>query len=170
MSRSDNYEFVYSNGTLSIGSVNTELTVASIESKTYGDLPFALPSVTTNNNRGEITYTVADEGIAVISEGRIYIKGVGKTSLIVRQAATETYSSAEVEVGFTVSKAVLTVTAENKECRQGDEMPGLTYVYKGFVTGDPAERGPSAARRRHRYRSRGRPADNLPVDNDNYLR
>ena len=134
--RSDNYEFVYSNGTLSIGSVNTELTVASIESKTYGDLPFALPSVTTNNNRGEITYTVADEGIAVISEGRIYIKGVGKTSLIVRQAATETYSSAEVEVGFTVSKAVLTVTAENKECRQGDEMPGLTYVYKGFVTGE----------------------------------
>ena len=53
-----------------------------------------------------------------------------------RQAATETYSSAEVEVGFTVSKAVLTVTAENKECRQGDEMPGLTYVYKGFVTGE----------------------------------
>ena len=134
--RSDNYEFVYSNGTLSIGSVNTELTVASIESKTYGDLPFALPSVTTNNNRGEITYTVADEGIAVISEGRIYIKGVGKTSLIVRQAATETYSSAEVEVGFTVSKAVLTVTAENKICCQGEVLPELTLAYKGFAMGE----------------------------------
>ena len=134
--RSDNYEFVYSNGTLSIGSVNTELTVASIESKTYGDLPFALPSVTTNNNRGEITYTVADEGIAVISEGRIYIKGVGKTSLIVRQAATETYSSAEVEVWFTVSKAVLTVTAENKICCQGEVLPELTLAYKGFAMGE----------------------------------
>lgn len=134
--RSDNYEFVYSNGTLSIGSVNTELTVASIESKTYGDLPFALPSVTTNNNRGEITYTVADENVAVIADGRVHIRGTGETTLTVRQSATDSHTAAEVTIPFTVSKAVLTVTAENKECRQGDEMPGLTYVYKGFVTGE----------------------------------
>ena len=134
--RSDNYEFVYSNGTLSIGSVNTELTVASIESKTYGDLPFALPSVTTNNNRGEITYTVADENVAVIADGRVHIRGTGETTLTVRQSATDSHTAAEVTIPLTVSKAVLTVTAENKECRQGDEMPGLTYVYKGFVTGE----------------------------------
>ena len=134
--RSDNYEFVYSNGTLSIGSVNTELTVASIESKTYGDLPFALPSVTTNNNRGEITYTVADENVAVIADGRVHIRGTGETTLTVRQSATDSHTAAEVTIPLTVSKAVLTVTAENKECRQGNEMPGLTYVYKGFVTGE----------------------------------
>ena len=134
--RSDNYEFVYSNGTLSIGSVNTELTVASIESKTYGDLPFALPSVTTNNNRGEITYTVADENVAVIADGRVHIRGTGETTLTVRQSATDSHTAAKVTIPLTVSKAVLTVTAENKECRQGDEMPGLTYVYKGFVTGE----------------------------------
>ena len=134
--RSDNYEFVYSNGTLSIGSVNTELTVASIEGKTYGDLPFALPSVTTNNNRGEITYTVADENVAIIADGRVHIRGTGETTLTVRQSATDSHTAAEVTIPLTVSKAVLTVTAENKECRQGDEMPGLTYVYKGFVTGE----------------------------------
>ena len=134
--RSDNYEFVYSNGTLSIGSVNTELTVASIESKTYGDLPFALPSVTTNNNRGEITYTVADENVAVIADGRVHIRGTGETTLTVRQSATDSHTAAKVTIPLTVSKAVLTVTAENKECCQGDEMPGLTYVYKGFVTGE----------------------------------
>ncbi len=125
-----NYDFVYNSGTLTVGNFcETTLSVAEIGEKVYNDLPFALPSVTTNNNRGEITYTIADEGIAVISEGRIYIKGVGKTSLIVRQAATETYSSAEVEVGFTVSKAVLTVTAENKICCQGEVLPELTTLH-----------------------------------------
>ena len=132
-----NYDFVYNSGTLTVGNFcETTLSVAEIGEKVYNDLPFALPSVTTNNNRGEITYTIADEGIAVISEGRIYIKGVGKTSLIVRQAATETYSSAEVEVGFTVSKAVLTVTAENKICCQGEVLPELTLAYKGFAMGE----------------------------------
>ncbi len=134
--RSDNYEFVYFNGTLFIGSVNTELTVASVESKTYGDLPFALPAVTTNNNRGEITYAIADETVAVIADGRVHIKGAGETTLTVRQSATDTHTAAEATIPLTVSKAVLTVTAENKECRQGAEMPELSYVYKGFVSGE----------------------------------
>ena len=134
--RSDNYEFVYSNGTLSIGSVNTELTVASIESKTYGDLPFALPSVTTNNNRGEITYTVADENVAVIADGRVHIRGTGETTLTVRQSATDSHTAAEVTIPLTVSKAVLTVTAENKICCQGEVLPELTLAYKGFAMGE----------------------------------
>ena len=132
-----NYEIAYYSGTLSIGNFSeTQLTVAEIGEKVYGDLPFALPAVTTNNNRGEISYTIADETVATIVEGRIHIKGAGTTTLVVKQAATDSHTSAEASVPLVVSKALLTVTADNKECRQGDELPELTYTCKGFVAGE----------------------------------
>ena len=133
---SDLYTFVYTNGTLTIGSVTTALSVAEIGEKVYGDQPFALPVVTTNSNRGEISYTIVDESVATIVDGRIHIKGAGTTTLVVKQAATDSHTSAEASVPLVVSKALLTVTADNKECRQGDEFPELTYTCKGFVAGE----------------------------------
>ncbi len=133
---SDLYTFVYTNGTLTIGSVTTALSVAEIGEKVYGDQPFALPVVTTNSNRGEISYTIVDESVATIVDGRIHIKGAGTTTLVVKQAATDSHTSAEASVPLVVSKALLTVTADNKECRQGDELPELTYTCKGFVAGE----------------------------------
>ena len=132
-----NYEIAYYSGTLSIGNFSeTQLTVAEIGEKVYGDLPFALPAVTTNNNRGEISYTIADETVATIVEGRIHIKGAGTTTLVVKQAATETFSEAEVSVDIVVAKATLTVIAEDKRCNQSDAMPEWTLRYSGFVWDD----------------------------------
>ena len=133
----ENYDLTCYSGTLTIGNfTETVLTVAEIAPKAYNDLPFALPVVTSNNNRGEITYEVADANVALIANGRIYIHGVGETSLIVRQAATSTFSSAEVSVPIVVSKATLTVIAENKSCCEGDMLPELTIQYKGFAMGE----------------------------------
>ena len=133
----ENYDVTCYSGTLTIGNfTETVLTVAEIAPKAYNDLPFALPVVTSNNNRGEITYEVADANVALIANGRIYIHGVGETSLIVRQAATSTFSSAEVSVPIVVSKATLTVIAENKSCCEGDMLPELTIQYKGFAMGE----------------------------------
>lgn len=133
---SNNYDFIYTNGTLTIGAVTTTLAVAEIPAKTYGDLPFALPVVTSNNNRGEITYTIADESIAEIKNGRIYIKAAGNTSLIVAQAATDAYTAAETTVALNIAKAQLTVTADDVTINAGDEMPELSLTYKGFAVGE----------------------------------
>ncbi len=134
--KSENYTFEYKSGTLSVWAPNhTRLTVAEIGAKTYGDLPFALPEVT-SNSRGELSYAIADTTVAVVVDGRIYIKHAGETTLTVKQAATDTHVAAEESVPLVVAKATLTVTADNKECRQGAEMPELTYTYKGFVLGE----------------------------------
>ena len=133
----ENYAFEYVPGTLSVIALNlTQLTVAEIGEKTYGDLPFALPVVTSNNSRGEMTYEIADTTVAEITDGRIYIKHAGETTLTVKQAATDSYTAAEESVPLVVTKATLTLTADNQECRQGDEMPELTYTCVGFVNGD----------------------------------
>ena len=132
-----NYEIAYYSGTLTVGNFSeTQLTVAEIGEKVYGDLPFALPAVTTNNNRGEISYAIVDESVATIVDGRIHIKGAGETMLVVKQTATDSHTSAEASVPLVISKALLTVTADNKECRRGDELPEMTYTCKGFVAGE----------------------------------
>ena len=134
--KAENYTFEYKSGTLSVWAPNhTRLTVAEIGAKTYGDLPFALPEVK-SNSRGELSYAIADTTVAEIADGRIYIKHAGETTLTVKQAATDTHVAAEENVPLVVAKATLTVTADNKECRQGAEMPELTYTYKGFVLGE----------------------------------
>ncbi len=69
---------------------------------------------------------------------------VGSTSVITPSAATGgTFTASNYAISYiagtlTVTKATLTITAEDKSKLYGAAMPALTYIYSGLVNGDIA--------------------------------
>lgn len=69
--------------------------------KTYGSKPFFLNAVT--NGDGKLSYSVADKKVAVVSEeGKVTIKGYGKTTITIQASETIQYNSAVREITITV--------------------------------------------------------------------
>jgi len=76
----------------------------SIETKTYGDSPFAITPPTSNSN-GSFSYISSDTSIATISGDTITIVGAGTLTIIAIQASTQTYTSGIITASFQVNEA-----------------------------------------------------------------
>lgn len=65
--------------------------------------------------------------------------GVGRCTITASQAGNSTYSSVSVSQSFTITPAVLTVTAKPVNTTYGQQIPTLTndYSIAGFVNRDP---------------------------------
>jgi len=63
--------------------------------------------------------------------------GVGECTITASQAGNGTYSPATVSQSFTITPAVLTVTAASPTITYGQPIPTLTYTINGFVNNDP---------------------------------
>ncbi|MEQ6122176.1 MBG domain-containing protein [Reichenbachiella sp. MALMAid0571] len=106
-----------------------------IGNKVYGDT-FALDA--SSSSQLDVSYEVTS-GPATVSNDEVTITGVGEVTITANQAGNDTYNPAqEVTQTFNVSKATLTVTADDQTINQGDEMPTLTFEYVGFVNGEDA--------------------------------
>jgi hypothetical protein len=81
--------------------------------KTLGDKAFKLNAK--NSGDGKLSYASSNEKVAVISaSGKVSIKGVGKTTITVKAAATNKYQSAKVKIKLTVKKPVPKVPTKLK--------------------------------------------------------
>jgi len=86
---------------------------------------------------GKLVYTPA--------MGTALAAGTQTLSVTFTPTNTSGYASVTATVKLTVSKAELTVTANNQSIKQGSKIPALTAVYSGFVNGDTAAKALTGA-------------------------
>jgi hypothetical protein len=111
------------------------ITFNSLAPQTYGVAPITLTA--TASSGLPVTFTVTS-GPANISGSYLNITGAGQVSVEASQAGDgTTYSAATpVDQSFTVSKVMLTVTANNASRNAGAPNPLFTASYLGFVNGE----------------------------------
>ena len=111
---------------------------ATAESKTkvYGE---ANPELTVSYSGFVNTETesVLDEAV-VVSTHADAASPVGVYVLSLNKAVDDNYEIVPVDGELAVTKAKLTVTADNKTAIKGTEIPALTVTYSGFVNGNDA--------------------------------
>ena len=134
---SDNYSFIYIDGTLTVNPKLTQTISFSVPAtKVYGDADVSVPA-SSDNNTIAITYSSSNISVATIAaDGTLHIVGAGSTTITASQAGDATYDAASNAKSLTVNKATLTITAENKTRFISQPNPALTVTYAGFVLGD----------------------------------
>ena len=107
------------------------LSLTEIPAMTYGDADYSLPAKTDQGLA--LTWTSSNTNVAAISNNKISIKKVGTVTITAKQAGNSTYEAFTQTFSLTIGKLRLTVTAEDKEMVQGEQVPELTVKYEGFA-------------------------------------
>ncbi len=129
-----NYKFVYKEGTLTISPAVLTVTLEN-KTKVYGA---ALPALTV-----KITGFVNDEKASLVTGLKVSTlatasSGAGNFAIVGSGAQAANYTFQYVPGTLTVTKALLTITAENKTKIYGAKLPDYTVQYAGLVNGDTA--------------------------------
>ena len=114
-----------------------EITFPELSPATYGDGPIDLLATSTYNLK--ITYSSSDESVATIdgATNDLIIQGAGEATITAMQIGNDSVSvAADVEQIISISKAALTITAEDKTISFGEPIPTLTYLISGFEYDD----------------------------------
>jgi gliding motility-associated-like protein len=128
---SDNYNFDYVEGNLAIAKADQTINFTAIPNKTYGDLDFELTAA--SDSGLPVTFSVTS-GNATLTGNTLSITGSGDVTIAANQAGNVNYNPAPtVSQTFTINKALLTVTADDKNINYGAAIPDLTLSYSGFV-------------------------------------
>lgn len=107
------------------------ITFENLADKVYGDASFAL--MATASSGLTVNFAIS-AGPATLSGNTLSITGTGTITVRASQEGNEDYAAASpVEQTFTVNKASLTVSADDKAITFGDQIPDLTVSYSGFV-------------------------------------
>ena len=112
------------------------LALSSLPTMTYGDTQRQLPSTTDQGL--SLTWTSNKSTVATISSGKLYIKGAGQATITASNSGNSNYFAFSRSYTLNVSKASLTITANDCAKSQGEENPELTVTYSGFKNGDDA--------------------------------
>ncbi len=106
----------------------------ALANKTYGDAAF--PVSATASSGLPVTFSIVS-GPATITGSLVRITGVGTVTVRAAQAGDDSWAAATpVDRSFSVAKATLTISAENKSRTYGATNPPLTATYSGFVNGE----------------------------------
>ena len=93
-----------------------------------------------------LSVSIAKDGV-LVSE----VKTAGDYTLTATAGNSNYYISSGETTSFTVKKAPLSVTVNDKTITYGDAVPGFTLSYKGFVGGETASVLGGEATFRHKY-------------------
>ena len=110
------------------------ISVEKINSKIYGAKPFKVKALASS----KLPVSILVSGPAEIDRsGILTVKAVGVVRLIAIQNGNNQFLAAKpILLTFEVTKAELTVIAEDKTMIKGGNTPELTIEYKGFAYGD----------------------------------
>ncbi len=130
-----NYAISYTPGTLTISKAALTVT-ADNQSSTYGAV---LPTLTASysgfvNGDNAASLTTAP----IITTSATAASPAGSYPITASGAIDPNYTISYVAGTLTISKAALTVTADNQSSTYGSALPALTVSYAGFVNGDNA--------------------------------
>jgi len=122
-----------------VNKVAQTITFQAIDAKTYGDADFTLGNATTDKGL-TVTYTAADPTVVSITGNQATILKAGNTNIIATQTGDNvTFAATQVEHSLSVSKALLTVKADNKsKTYDGQVADNFTVTYTGFVKDETA--------------------------------
>ena len=121
--------------TFQAGRQEQTINIGTITDKTYGDSGF-YPGGTSTSGL-PITYTSSNPEVAIVVNGEIQITGAGSSVITAIQGGDQSYNPApEVALPFSVAKAPLRVTAQDKARAYLAPNPELTAACQGFVNGD----------------------------------
>ncbi|HEY3324607.1 MAG TPA: LamG-like jellyroll fold domain-containing protein [Planctomycetota bacterium] len=110
------------------------ITFTALANKVYGDAPFPVSATTTSPLA--VQYEIVS-GPATISGNTVTIIGAGTVTVRASQLGNALYAAAApVDQPFTVSKAALSITANNATRQYGQANPTFTATYSGFVYAD----------------------------------
>jgi hypothetical protein len=98
--------------------------------KTYGDAIFD-PAALTNQPAVPVTYSSSDNQIAVISGNQVQIVGAGTVTITASQAGATARTQP-----LTITKAVLTIKANDSTMRPNNPITGFSFTYSGFKYAD----------------------------------
>lgn len=112
------------------------LALSSLPTMTYGDTQRQLPSTTDQGL--SLTWNSNNSAVATISSGKLYIKGAGQATITASNSGNSNYFAFSRSYTLNVSKASLTISANDCTKSQGEENPELTVTYSGFKNGDDA--------------------------------
>lgn len=126
-------------GAFSIGAVPQvePFVFNDLPGKTYGNPDFN-GGATSLNTAQPIVYTSSDAAVATIVNGDIHITGAGSTDITASQAGAGIYDAVSVTKTLVVSKAMLTITADDITRVEAKDNPELTVTYTGFVLDETA--------------------------------
>ncbi|WP_202703524.1 MBG domain-containing protein, partial [Flavobacterium sp. UGB4466] len=129
----DNYNFNHINGTLTIDGSNLPETViyptallTSTVTKTYGD-----PDYSPDPLNSSTSYSSSNSAVATIVNNKVHIVASG--TAIITLAASD---GSTIQQVLTVNKAPLSIIADNKSKKNGENNPQFTLSYSGFLNGD----------------------------------
>lgn len=134
---SANYEITFKAGTLTVGRVDGQVSIASVGNKTYKDADFAL-SVDKHGSDGALTYTSSNtKVITVDNNGNVTLKNAGNATITVHMAEGTNHTAASNSIDITVAKkaATLQVTKLDYTVAYGDDIDlGLKTEGESAVT------------------------------------
>jgi MBG domain-containing protein/Big-like domain-containing protein len=134
---SGNYSFTFANGQLTVTKATLTVT-GDDKSRQYGDANPALTASYSGFKNGENLATSGVTGSPSLTTTATAASPVGSTTITAALGtlAAGNYSFALVNGTLTVTKALLTVTADDKSREYGDPNPSFTASYSGFKNGE----------------------------------
>ncbi len=134
----ENYGFDYVAGDFEV--TKAELTVtADDQTKVYGDANPTLTFQYSGFMNGDDEEDITTEPVASTTVSETSSVNVYTDDITLAGGDDENYSFTYVAGDFGVTKATLTVTADDKTKIYGESNPVLTFQYSGFVNGDDEE-------------------------------
>jgi hypothetical protein len=121
--------------TITDNDAQTQSIVFNLGNKAYGDSSFVGATATPSNYTVTLTSS-SNTDVATVSGNRVYITGIGSTTICGKVAGDKYYTPATGCGTLTVSKKTLTVTADNKTRPYNSDNPPFTISYSGWVGSD----------------------------------
>ena len=126
-------------------SLNQSITFDAISDKTYGDADFDVSATASSG----LAVSFSASGNCTISGNTVHITGAGACTVTASQAGLDVYGIAttapkpwypapNVSQTFSIAKAMLTVTADNKTKILNAPDPVFTFQIAGFKNGETA--------------------------------
>lgn len=122
---------------LVVNKAKQTISISSVGAKTYGDGPFELEIITSNNQ--PVTISSSNASILSVNGKVATIRGAGIAKITATQEATANYEKAQTDIDVVISKAKLTATVSDAERVYGDANPNFEITYSGFVNGETKE-------------------------------
>ena len=120
---------------LTINKASQVITFPAIAPVVYGVSSFNAGASSTSGLT--VTYSSDNISVAEVINDKINIRGAGSSNIIASQSGNNNFSPAENKmVNITVTKAPLTITADNKSKPYLEAIPALTFTCSGFVYGE----------------------------------
>jgi MBG domain (YGX type) len=135
---SGNYDITYKPGTLTVDKGDQMITFGALADKTYGDAAVDLGASATSGL--PVSFAASGGHCTVVTGPKLRLDSAGSCTVTASQGGNDDWNAAaDVARTFSIAKAPLSVTADDKQIQYPADRAAFTVSYDGFVNGDTAD-------------------------------